>query len=71
MLNDGTEAIIQSGEERTVEWNSKYVGLNLEYLGNVKSEASVQRWEGEDLSLWPSTIPSCECRTAIQPCAQY
>ncbi|KAF8079370.1 SNF2 family N-terminal domain-containing protein [Lyophyllum atratum] len=48
LINDDIEAIIQRGEERTSELNSKYEGLNLEDLSNFKSEASVQQWEGED-----------------------
>ena len=48
VINDDIEAIIQRGEERTAELNSKYEGLNLEDLNNFKSDASVQQWEGED-----------------------
>jgi SWI/SNF-related matrix-associated actin-dependent regulator of chromatin subfamily A member 5 len=48
MINDDIEAIIQRGEERTVELNSRYEGLNFDDLSNFKSEASVQQWEGED-----------------------
>ncbi|KAF8886753.1 SNF2 family DNA-dependent ATPase [Infundibulicybe gibba] len=48
IINDDIDAIIQKGEERTVELNSKYEGLNLEDLSNFKSEASVQQWEGQD-----------------------
>ncbi|KAG5641118.1 hypothetical protein DXG03_005971 [Asterophora parasitica] len=48
LVNEDIEAIIQRGEERTSELNSKYEGLNLEDLSNFKSEASVQQWEGED-----------------------
>ncbi|CCM03819.1 uncharacterized protein FIBRA_05968 [Fibroporia radiculosa] len=48
MINDDIEAIIQRGEVRTVELNSKYEGLTFEDLSNFKSEASVQQWEGED-----------------------
>jgi hypothetical protein len=48
LVNDDIDAIIQRGEERTVELNNKYEGLNLEDLSNFKSEASVQQWEGED-----------------------
>ncbi|KAJ7623380.1 SNF2 family N-terminal domain-containing protein [Roridomyces roridus] len=48
LINDDIDAIIQRGEERTTELNSKYEGLNLEDLSNFKSEASVQQWEGED-----------------------
>ncbi|TFK38304.1 P-loop containing nucleoside triphosphate hydrolase protein [Crucibulum laeve] len=48
LINDDIDEIIQRGEERTQELNSKYEGLNLEDLSNFKSEASVQQWEGED-----------------------
>ncbi|KDR72000.1 hypothetical protein GALMADRAFT_253304 [Galerina marginata CBS 339.88] len=48
LINEDIDAIIQRGEERTVELNSKYEGLNLEDLNNFKSDASVQQWEGED-----------------------
>lgn len=48
LINDDIDAIIQRGEERTTQLNSKYEGLNLEDLSNFKSEASVQQWEGED-----------------------
>ena len=48
MINDDIEAIIQRGEERTAELNSKYEGLTFEDLSNFKSDASVQQWEGED-----------------------
>ena len=48
MVNDDIDAIIQRGEERTQQLNSKYEGLSFEDLSNFKSEASVQQWEGED-----------------------
>ncbi|KAG2134024.1 SNF2 family N-terminal domain-containing protein [Suillus bovinus] len=48
LINDDIEAIVQRGEERTAELNSKYEGLNLEDLNNFKSDATVQQWEGED-----------------------
>ncbi|KAF7981341.1 hypothetical protein HWV62_33785 [Athelia sp. TMB] len=48
MIDDDIDAIIQRGEERTVELNSKYEGLNLDDLNNFKSDATVQQWEGED-----------------------
>ncbi|KAF8915438.1 SNF2 family N-terminal domain-containing protein [Mucidula mucida] len=48
LFNDDIDEIIQRGEERTMELNSKYETLNLEDLSNFKSEASVQQWEGED-----------------------
>lgn len=47
-INDDIDEIIQRGEERTIELNSKYESLNLEDLSNFKSDASVQQWEGED-----------------------
>jgi hypothetical protein len=34
MINDDIDAIIQCGEERTVELNSKYEGLNSDDLNN-------------------------------------
>ncbi len=37
VVNDDIDAIIQQGEERTAELNSKYEGLNLEDLNNFKS----------------------------------
>jgi SWI/SNF-related matrix-associated actin-dependent regulator of chromatin subfamily A member 5 len=58
MINDDIEAIIQHGEERTVELNNKYEGLNFEDLTNFKSEASVQQWEGEDFRTGVSTVRS-------------
>jgi len=48
VINEDIDAIIARGEERTIELNSKYEGLNLEDLNNFKSDASVQQWEGED-----------------------
>ncbi|KAI0095067.1 SNF2 family DNA-dependent ATPase [Irpex rosettiformis] len=48
MVNDDIDAIIQRGEERTQQLNSKYEGLNFDDLSTFKSEASVQQWEGED-----------------------
>ena len=48
MINDDIDAIIQRGEERTTQLNSKYEDLTFEDLSNFKSEASVQQWEGED-----------------------
>lgn len=48
MIDDDIDAIIQRGEERTVELNSRYEGLNLDDLNNFKSDATVQQWEGED-----------------------
>lgn len=48
LINDDIDAIIQRGEERTAELNSKYEDLNFDDLNNFKSEASVQQWEGED-----------------------
>ncbi|KZW00246.1 hypothetical protein EXIGLDRAFT_639641 [Exidia glandulosa HHB12029] len=49
MIDDDIEEIIQRGEERTAELNSKYEGLNFEDLSNFKSDSmGVQQWEGED-----------------------
>ncbi|KAH7909061.1 SNF2 family N-terminal domain-containing protein [Hygrophoropsis aurantiaca] len=48
LINEDIDAIIQRGEERTHELNSKYEGLNLEDLSNFKTDSSVQQWEGED-----------------------
>ncbi|KAF9225136.1 hypothetical protein BS17DRAFT_750623 [Gyrodon lividus] len=48
LINDDIEAIIQRGEERTAELNSKYGELNLEDLSNFKTDSSLQQWEGED-----------------------
>jgi SWI/SNF-related matrix-associated actin-dependent regulator of chromatin subfamily A member 5 len=48
LFNDDIEAIINRGDERTQELNSRYEGLNLDDLNNFKSDASVQQWEGED-----------------------
>ena len=47
-MDEDIEAIINRGEQRTVELNSKYEQLNLEDLSNFKSDSSVQQWEGED-----------------------
>lgn len=48
MIDDDIDAIIQRGEERTVELNSQYEDLNLDDLNNFKSDATVQQWKGED-----------------------
>ena len=49
MIDDDIEEIIQRGEERTAELNSKYEGLNFDDLSNFKSDSmGVQQWEGED-----------------------
>ena len=48
LINADIDAMIQRGEERTMELNSNYEGLNLEDLSNFNSVASVQQWEGED-----------------------
>ena len=48
MINEDIDEIIQRGEERTAELNSKYEGLSFDDLSTFKSEASVQQWEGED-----------------------
>jgi SWI/SNF-related matrix-associated actin-dependent regulator of chromatin subfamily A member 5 len=64
MINDDIDAIIQRGEERTVELNSKYEGLNLDDLNNFKSDATVQQWEGEDFRTGASTF-SLTCLEAV------
>ncbi|OSX66869.1 hypothetical protein POSPLADRAFT_1063816 [Postia placenta MAD-698-R-SB12] len=56
MINDDIEAIIQRGEARTTELNSKYEELTFEDLSNFKSEASVQQWEGEDFRAGRKTL---------------
>ncbi|KZP15407.1 hypothetical protein FIBSPDRAFT_1048196 [Athelia psychrophila] len=48
MIDADIDDIIQRGEARTTELNSKYEGLNLDDLNNFKSDATVQQWEGED-----------------------
>ena len=60
MINDDIEEIIQRGEARTQELNSKYEGLSFEDLSNFKSEASVQQWEGEDFRSGVRWIPHSE-----------
>ncbi|KDR67341.1 hypothetical protein GALMADRAFT_147142 [Galerina marginata CBS 339.88] len=47
LINADINAIIQPGEERTIELNSNYDGLNVEDLNNSKSEALVQQWDGD------------------------
>ncbi|KJA19167.1 hypothetical protein HYPSUDRAFT_144090 [Hypholoma sublateritium FD-334 SS-4] len=56
LINEDIDAIIARGEERTIELNSKYEGLNLEDLNNFKSDASVQQWEGEDFRTGKKTL---------------
>jgi SWI/SNF-related matrix-associated actin-dependent regulator of chromatin subfamily A member 5 len=47
MIDD--DVIIQRGlEDRTVQLNTKYEGLNLDDLDNFQSDATIQQWEGED-----------------------
>ena len=57
VINEDIDAIIARGEERTIELNSKYEGLNLEDLNNFKSDASVQQWEGEDFRAGVGILP--------------
>jgi SWI/SNF-related matrix-associated actin-dependent regulator of chromatin subfamily A member 5 len=57
VINEDIDAIIVRGEERTMELNSKYEGLNLEDLNNFKSDASVQQWEGEDFRAGVRILP--------------
>ena len=60
LVNDDIDAIIQRGEERTSELNSRYEGLNLEDLSNFKSDSSVQQWEGEDFRTGVRVILFCD-----------
>jgi SWI/SNF-related matrix-associated actin-dependent regulator of chromatin subfamily A member 5 len=69
MINDDIEAIIQRGEERTMELNNKYEALNLEDLSNFKSEASVQQWEGEDFRTGVRIFPfASTCKYSLLTC---
>lgn len=45
-MDDDIDKIIQMGEERTAELNSKYETLNFDDLNNFKSDSMLQ-WEGE------------------------
>jgi SWI/SNF-related matrix-associated actin-dependent regulator of chromatin subfamily A member 5 len=58
MIDD--DVIIQRGlEERTVELNTKYKGLNLDNLDNFQSDATIQQWartSDRGLSLIHSSI---------------
>jgi SWI/SNF-related matrix-associated actin-dependent regulator of chromatin subfamily A member 5 len=47
-VDDDIDAIIAAGEERTVELNNRYEGLNFDDLSNFKSESTLQQWDGED-----------------------
>ena len=73
LVDDDIDAIIQRGEERTAELNSKYEQLNLEDLSNFKSDASVQQWEGEDFRSGVSTaslVSFSQCyRVLMMRCA--
>lgn len=60
MIDADIDDIIQRGEARTTELNSKYEGLNLDDLNNFKSDATVQQWEGEDFRTGVSIVPSLE-----------
>jgi hypothetical protein len=64
-INDDIDAIIQHGEERTVELNSKSEGLNLDDLNNFKLDATVQQWEGDDFRSGVSRFYSCIFRSAV------
>lgn len=46
-IDEDIDAIIQQGEERTAQLNSRYEGLNFDDLNNFKSD-SLMQWEGED-----------------------
>ena len=48
-----------NAEERTVELNRKYEGLNPDDLNNFKSDAMVQQWEGEDFQAGVSPLYLC------------
>ncbi|BEI80198.1 hypothetical protein CcaverHIS002_0107270 [Cutaneotrichosporon cavernicola] len=50
MVDDGIDDIIRRGEERTVELNKKYQGLDLDALNNFRSESLINQWEGEDFA---------------------
>jgi SWI/SNF-related matrix-associated actin-dependent regulator of chromatin subfamily A member 5 len=65
MINDDIDAIIQRGEELTVELNSKYEGLNLDDLNNFKSDATVQQWESEDFRSGVTRFYSCIFRSVV------
>lgn len=61
MIDDDIDAIIQRGEERTVELNRKYEGLKLDDLNNFNSDATVQQWEGEDFRAGASFLLLFAC----------
>src|SRR5882762_1404263 len=65
MINDDIDEIIQRGEERTNELNSKYEGLNLDDLNNFKSDATVQQWESEDFRSGVTRFYSCIFRSVV------
>ena len=46
LINEDIDAIIARGDERTIELNRKYEGLNLKDLNNFISDASLQQWDG-------------------------
>ena len=48
MINEDIDLIIQHGEERTAQLNSKYEGLNFDDLNNFKSDSMLQQWDGEN-----------------------
>lgn len=47
---DDIEKIIREGEERTVELNKKYEGMNLDALTNFQPELGTRSWEGQTYS---------------------
>jgi hypothetical protein len=56
MIDEDINTIIQRGEERRVEPNSKYEGLNLDDARNLKSDTTAQQLEGDDFRSRVSTI---------------
>ena len=68
MINDDIDAIIQRGEERMVELNSKYEGLYLDRLNNFKSDATVQQWKGEDFRSGVSLFTYCYLKARTLNC---
>ncbi|GMK54535.1 hypothetical protein CspeluHIS016_0111210 [Cutaneotrichosporon spelunceum] len=49
-VDDDIGDIIRRGEERTIELNKKYQGLDLDALNNFRSESLINQWEGEDFA---------------------
>jgi len=59
---DDINAIMQRGEERTVDLNSKYKGLNLDHF---KLDTTVQQWVGEDFGTGVSRVCPCIFRSVV------